>query len=167
MTISSTQAEAAWQPLMVLSTCCLKDWPAFGWGQKASSCIQTGRRGFLHSGLTWIWWYPFRRSIFEKTVQPWQLNPACWAVGRCSALLLGWDDESPGKDASCHPPSLPCVRSGLDNGEVDCWMMPSSCCLNSAYALPHFRYPVFGTWMSFWMRKPPPVTLPSGSCRLP
>jgi hypothetical protein len=75
MTMSSTQAKAAWQSGMALSTCRWKDSPAF-LRPKGIRLYSNKPKGvvmavfFTSAGFTGIWWYPFLKSILEKTVQP-------------------------------------------------------------------------------------------------
>ena len=125
MIISSTHANARSTSLMARSTCRWKDAPGlrspnpmrrYSKRPKGVAMAVLG----TSAGFTGIWWYPFRRSIFVKTVQP-----AAFAA-KSSMLGSGYTSGSVTRFSrrkspqGRHPPSafLTMCR-GLDQGEVD------------------------------------------------
>ncbi len=123
MTMSSTQAKAAWQSRIALSTCRWKDGPTFLrpkgirlYSNRLKGVVMVG----ISAGFTGIWWYPFLRSILEKTVQPDAL------AAKSSMLGSGYTSGSVTKFSrrkSPHGRQLPSafltMCKGLDQGDVD------------------------------------------------
>ncbi len=112
-----------------------------------------GDGGLLHvAGFTGIWWYPFLKSILEKTVQPAAL------AAKSSMLGSGYTSGSVtrfNRLKSPHGRQLPSafltMCKGLDQGDVERWIMSSSSsCLNSAFAAANFSPSSF---RNFFLKK--------------